>query len=287
MTWIATQHPTEATVGDFWKMVLHEKPCAVLMLNKLEHDKESEHGHPQDPLNPLVTYFPESPCTSPGLPPARAVQHTAPRRREVLYAGATQHSVVQVERTAAVRHQVPGGAEIKRAQLRIRLLRGTPEGGYVTQAAEHTVEHITVDFWQDQDVISAAAFKALYMAIQAAEEQAAPGRNKLVVHCTGGMGRTGTFITVDLAARALLRQMDTGSEQQGVSIDQIISSLRSRRGSMVQHEAQYLMCHEATAELSAMMASQEALQPLQVLEPLQAACAEEQMLCADPMMLDD
>ena len=34
-TYIATQHPLPSTVLDFWKMVLAEKPAAVIMLNKV------------------------------------------------------------------------------------------------------------------------------------------------------------------------------------------------------------------------------------------------------------
>lgn len=33
--YIATQHPLPSTTGDFWKMVLAEKPCAIIMLNKV------------------------------------------------------------------------------------------------------------------------------------------------------------------------------------------------------------------------------------------------------------
>lgn len=150
---------------------------------------------------------------------------------------------------------------MKRAELRIRLLRAGPGGECTETAAEHTVEHITVDFWRDQDVISAEALKALYQAIQAAEARA--GQSKLVVHCTGGMGRTGTFITVDMAARELLRG------ERGVSIDGIISRLRGKRGSMVQHEAQYLFCHEGAVALSDMIAEQRTGAPQEGPEPMQ------------------
>merc|ERR1719189_553806 len=33
LSYVATQHPLPATVGDFWRMVLHLRPAAVVMLN--------------------------------------------------------------------------------------------------------------------------------------------------------------------------------------------------------------------------------------------------------------
>ena len=69
----------------------------------------------------------------------------------------------------------------------------------------------------------------------------------------------GTFITADMAARELAKQVSKPNPEemedgaQGVSIDAIIDFLRSKRKSMVQHESQYVFCHKATTELCRMM----------------------------------
>jgi protein tyrosine phosphatase len=40
MRYIATQHPMENTIIDFWKMILLEQPSLILMLNGYEYKRE-------------------------------------------------------------------------------------------------------------------------------------------------------------------------------------------------------------------------------------------------------
>lgn len=61
----------------------------------------------------------------------------------------------------------------------------------------------------------------------------APGA--IVVHCSAGIGRTGTFIVIDM----ILDQIDKQGLNCEIDIQRTIQMVRSQRSGMVQTEAQY------------------------------------------------
>jgi len=65
-----------------------------------------------------------------------------------------------------------------------------------------------------------------------------PSSPPLVVHCSAGVGRTGTYIAVDRAINQALDMSETL-----VDIDEIVASMRAARNLMVQTEEQYLCIH--------------------------------------------
>ena len=71
----------------------------------------------------------------------------------------------------------------------------------------------------------------------------------LVVHCSAGVGPTGTYIAID---RLLSRAVDTGDE---LSVDDVIKDMRKSRNFMVQTEVQYVFVHEAVHDALAELAS--------------------------------
>ena len=60
----------------------------------------------------------------------------------------------------------------------------------------------------------------------------------LVIHCSAGVGRTGTFIGVD---RCIMQCLDMGGT---VNVDAIVTNMRQARTHMVQTEQQYLCIHQ-------------------------------------------
>ena len=103
--------------------------------------------------------------------------------------------------------------------------------------------HICYYSWPDQEKPDIEEFITLWKTDQQ-KLNCSSHSKKIVVHCTGGIGRTGTYITIDIAARQIAENVE-GS----VSIDEIILMLRKYRNNMVGHSDQYLFCHKAPLKL--------------------------------------
>lgn len=72
----------------------------------------------------------------------------------------------------------------------------------------------------------------------------APGNSEeppLVVHCSAGIGRTGTFITIEMCLRELSA---TGT----VDVQNTVQRIRQQRAFCVQTEEQYAFCYVAVLE---------------------------------------
>lgn len=63
----------------------------------------------------------------------------------------------------------------------------------------------------------------------------------MVIHCSAGIGRTGTFATLDMAIRKFEA---TGK----VDIRAIVEQIRSQRAFSIQMPDQYVFCHLAFLE---------------------------------------
>jgi netrin-G3 ligand len=64
----------------------------------------------------------------------------------------------------------------------------------------------------------------------------------MVVHCSAGVGRTGTFIVVDYSILWL-------KQENQVDIFNLVKEIRQQRPFLVQSLAQYIFCHDAILEV--------------------------------------
>lgn len=63
----------------------------------------------------------------------------------------------------------------------------------------------------------------------------------IVVHCSAGVGRTGTYITID----SCLDAVDSGRKSKDLDVDHVVSKARKARVFMVQTIGQYSFCYYA------------------------------------------
>jgi len=66
-------------------------------------------------------------------------------------------------------------------------------------------------------------------------------KSPVLVHCSAGVGRTGTYITVDRCLDAV----ESGKKSKDLDVDTTVKSLRMCRCFMVQTEPQYVFCYHA------------------------------------------
>ncbi|KAK7486546.1 hypothetical protein BaRGS_00022212 [Batillaria attramentaria] len=126
---------------------------------------------------------------------------------------------------------VRGLEEQQRADYAIR--------SFVLKAAgrERHVTQYHYMAWPDHGVPLAASLVDYWRYVKARTTSTVP----LLVHCSAGVGRTGTFIALDIAS-------EKESRGEDVNVNEIVTKLREQRALMVQSEAQYKFLHEVVLE---------------------------------------
>lgn len=117
-------------------------------------------------------------------------------------------------------------AESMYRTLRVRTARGDKE-----------VYHMQYLAWPDQDVPQSST--TLMEMIREIAKSPRSTTSPIVVHCSGGVGRTGVFIGMHVA----LAQFDEGVS--GISVPRIVAFMKQCRSGMVQRKDQYLFLYYA------------------------------------------
>ncbi|KAF2360951.1 PTP type protein phosphatase [Trinorchestia longiramus] len=111
--------------------------------------------------------------------------------------------------------------------------------------ASRTVYHYHFTAWPDHGVPSdpGCVLNFLHDVNKRQDELLGP-RGPIIVHCSAGIGRTGTFIVLDMILRQIARQ---GLDCE-LDIQRTILLVRSQRSGLVQTEAQYKFVYLAVQD---------------------------------------
>lgn len=107
--------------------------------------------------------------------------------------------------------------------------------GYADESLD--VLHLNYTSWPDHGVPTVNAIESILQFVHIVRLQANRTKDPIIVHCSAGVGRTGTFIALD-------RLMQHIREHEFVDILGMVSEMRSHRLSMVQTEEQYVFIHQ-------------------------------------------
>jgi len=105
---------------------------------------------------------------------------------------------------------------------------------------ERTVKHFWYTGWPDHGVPDTAA--PVIAFLRAVRQETADSRSPILVHCSAGIGRTGTFMAIDIGMQQLQ------SEWRVCDIKGVVTKMRKERGGSVQTAVQYRFIHLALAE---------------------------------------
>lgn len=209
------QGPKFDSYHHLWRMVWHEtsSPAVIVMLTQT-HEAGREKCYP---------YFPRSPSQ----PDLRVNAHDE-------FADGFIHTL---KLTSLEDHE--------EARAQVRELDMTSDDGSETKK----VWHLLFGGWPDFLVPEGEDRIALLRLIDMSREKNVDNSaNPRIVHCSAGVGRSGTFIALDW----LLQELDEGSldnlgpEEDPVSA--VVDELRKQRMMMVQGEAQLAFIYDVVRE---------------------------------------
>ena len=144
------------------------------------------------------------------------------------------------------------GATLSYGQnITVRHRDTTQHALWVTRAFEitnggetRTVQQIAYTAWPDHGVPNET--KELLLLRTMVRATMRDPLVPVVVHCSAGVGRTGTFIAVD---RCIEQCLDLGGDGNAlVNVDAIVHDMRQARNQMVQTEEQYMCIHSAVLD---------------------------------------
>jgi protein tyrosine phosphatase len=103
----------------------------------------------------------------------------------------------------------------------------------------NAIRYYAIDHWRDHQGFDA---KQLLAFIQKVRKDYDPNSGLLACHCSGGVGRTGTFLAGFLLLQEIDRQLAAGlaKEALDISIEKVVLQLSLQRFYMVAKEDQYL-----------------------------------------------
>ncbi|KAF1948433.1 receptor/non-receptor type protein-tyrosine phosphatase [Byssothecium circinans] len=135
--------------------------------------------------------------------------------------------------------------EEARAQVRELDLTPTTEDA----SESRKIWHLLFAAWPDFHVPEGDDRMALLKLIELSREKNSDNStNPRIIHCSAGVGRTGTFIALDW----LLQELEEGSldevEDEDDPISTVIGTLRQQRMMMVQGEAQLALIYDVLRE---------------------------------------
>jgi protein-tyrosine phosphatase len=205
------QGPKNDTYSHFWRMVWHEtiSPSVVVMLTQT-HEASREKCWP---------YFPSSPES----PELKLNAHDE-------FEDGFLHDL-----------KLASLEDDEGARAQVRELDMTADDGSETRK----IWHLLFAGWPDFSVPDGADRVALLKLIDISREKNADnGTNPRIVHCSAGVGRSGTFIALDW----LLQELEDGSlDEVGAEEDPIhtvVDTLRQQRMMMVQSESQLVFIYD-------------------------------------------
>ncbi|KAM3422448.1 hypothetical protein BST61_g2796 [Cercospora zeina] len=236
---ISTQGPKDTSVNHFYRMVTGElqSPAVIVMLTQT-HEAGREKCFQYFPLN--------------------AEQNTLAIPPDEQYDDGFQGEVELVD----IQHDVQ-----TRTAIRTMKVKTTTEG---EGPREMEVKHLLFSGWPDFLVPEGEERRALVQLIRlsarlnrkaSTDTDATPNGssfaedlartdqdNPRIVHCSAGVGRSGTFIALDYLLSLLLTgQLDNVGPEDDPILD-TVDQLRQQRMMMVQSEAQFMFLYDVMRE---------------------------------------
>ena len=256
----AMQGPLASTVPDFWRMVASEDVGAVVMLTNTV-----ERG-----VSKCAAYYPQQAGTRLPLRQAASGQQQQQQQHGSAQGGGTAVAVpvagagaggataeADVDEVVTLNSRALLGGDLTQTQLAVLLSPAQPHAAPAAAQPPREVQvlHLRYNAWPDHGTpADSGAIRSLCDLLGPVREA---GRG-VVVHCSAGIGRTGTFVAIDVirrrlqalsaAAAAAPGSVSPAAVQAALDLPELVHSLRRQRCGMVQTFEQFAFCYQAVYE---------------------------------------
>nr|CAD7403677.1 unnamed protein product [Timema cristinae] len=208
--YIGTQGPLPATFDCFWRMVWEQRVAIIVMItNLVERGRETLKRQPK-----LASQCLERKCDM-----------YWPKE------GSETHGVIQVK---LIKEDVMATYTVR--TLQVRHLRIKKKKHVMSERFVYQYHYTN---WPDHGTPDHPLPVLSFVKKSSAANPVDAG--PIIVHCSAGVGRTGTYIVLD----AMLKQIRSKGE---VNIFGFLRHIRTQRNFLVQTEEQYIFIHDALLE---------------------------------------
>lgn len=208
LSYIATQGCLSSSVPDFWRMIWQEGSQIIVMITKLV-----EQGK-----NKCTRYWPDSP--------------EKPFAFD-LTMGRITVNFVESRLAPSKDYEI-------REFLLIRDVEKSDQPGEYEETGRRKIFHYNYTAWPDKSVPKHCNSLLDMLNVTSQHQSSLQRPGPIVVHCSAGIGRTGTFIVLGL----IIDELQCKGVHHEVNVKQVVTDIRKQRSGMVQTELQYKFIYD-------------------------------------------
>ena len=197
---IAAQNPMENTLNSFWLMIINHKISFIILLSYTFEESNDKY----------IQYWPKETNT-----PITIVD---PSHKDKTYTIKLSSQMIIIEKYVIMRT-----IDIQEGENVILTLR-----------------HYHVNFWEEHSVpLQQIGFQVIEDLIVQMAEEYEKTKNPILVHCSDGIGRTGTFLALFNIVRCLQEQKKAKIAAPFYNVFNVVRKIREERFGMVTDSNQY------------------------------------------------
>jgi protein-tyrosine phosphatase len=230
--YICMQGPKSQTVDHVWHMIWHEiatpynsSPAIILMLSPTH---AQSHDDPSKSFEKCYPYYPLDENSPP------IVINSSDQLGKGFKA---------ILRFASREPSIPGTA------IEVRKFIMSVDG----EEDEKPIWHYLYPNWPDFGALDSENVDSILALMELSRKQNGKGDNPRVVHCSAGVGRTGTFVALEFLSGELQGGAWEGWDLSGPAdrdpIYETVNQLRMQRKTMVQSFEQYVFLYEVLRKM--------------------------------------